>query len=632
MRFCERCRASFQSRTTCPRDRIPTRADLSDPLLGAVLGDRYRILDRIAAGGMGQVYRASHVRIASLFAVKVLYGDLAYDAGMRARFEREAEATSLLSHRHIVRVLDFGETPEGLLYLAMEYVDGTSLAGLLAGQGRLPPARAAAFARQVAKGLAHAHERGIIHRDLKCENVLVTREDEDEEVAKILDFGLARVRSEVKLTQAGQVFGTPQYMAPEQFLAADVDARADLYSLGVMLTELLTGALPFDGATVADLARQHMQAPPPSIRQTVPGVPAEIEAIAARLLAKSPDDRFPAARMVAEALRPFTTAPAPSASPAPSAPASAAAVPAVPPSVGGPIQAAILRGAPAYNAGDHAACAAVYQQAALSLLDRELASGPAAARARLRAALARASRASNPSAAAWEMRYALDDIFSATHARRPADTGSGWVGAEVALAEIISAPRYAAGHLDIVGDHYVALAEELARALRARDPASAAADYLGRVAQAGAARGGGQRALAFLHESLGALGSGLDRTMPSGISDPASATPSDGGPSSFEACPVLDLVVDRITAALAAGVPAYNAGDTGTCARVYRQTAEVLAADLERRPPCASTAARLRAALIEAAATDPASAAWCLRRAFDEILAAAARRRSRVLS
>ncbi len=296
MRFCERCRASFQSRSTCPRDRIPTRADIADPLLGAVVGERYRVLDRIAAGGMGQVYRASHVRIASLFAVKVLYGDLAYDAGMRARFQREAEATSLLSHRHIVRVFDFGETPEGLLYLAMEYVDGQSLAGLLARDGKLDEARAVTFARQITRGLAHAHERGIVHRDLKTDNVLVVREDEDEEVAKILDFGLAQIRSEVRLTQAGQVFGTPQYMAPEQFFRADVDTRADLYSLGVMLSELLTGTIPFDGATVAELARLHSQAPPPSVRASCPGVSAAMEAIIARLLAKSPDDRFPSAR------------------------------------------------------------------------------------------------------------------------------------------------------------------------------------------------------------------------------------------------------------------------------------------------------------------------------------------------
>jgi serine/threonine protein kinase len=315
MRFCERCRASFQSRSTCPRDRIPTRADIADPLLGAVVGERYRVLDRVAAGGMGQVYRASHVRIASLFAVKVLYGDLAYDAGMRARFQREAEATSLLSHRHIVRVFDFGETPEGLLYLAMEYVDGQSLAGLLAREGKLDEARAVTFARQITRGLAHAHERGIVHRDLKTDNVLVVREDEDEEVAKILDFGLAQIRSEVRLTQAGQVFGTPQYMAPEQFFRADVDTRADLYSLGVMLSELLTGTIPFDGATVAELARLHSQAPPPSVRASCPGVSAAMEAIIARLLAKSPDDRFPSARSLLDALRPLAAGAGPARAP-----------------------------------------------------------------------------------------------------------------------------------------------------------------------------------------------------------------------------------------------------------------------------------------------------------------------------
>ncbi len=651
MRFCERCRASFQSRSSCPRDRVPTRADIADPLLGAVVGDRYRVLDRIAAGGMGQVYRASHVRIASLFAVKVLYGDLAYDPGMRARFQREAEATSLLSHRHIVRVLDFGETPEGLLYLTMEYVDGQSLAGLLAREGRLDEGRAVTFARQIAKGLAHAHERGIVHRDLKTDNVLVVREDDDEEVAKILDFGLAQIRSEVRLTQAGQVFGTPQYMAPEQFFRADVDSRADLYALGVMLTELLTGAIPFDAATVAELARLHSQAPPPSIRASAPGVSADLEAIVGRLLAKAPDDRFPSARALLDALRapsrPAAAPTRPSIPERPSAPVSASASasapafapvpaaapaapePAVPPSAAGPIQAAILRGAPAYNTGDYAGCAAQYQHTAASLIDRELRAGPAAARARLRVALARSSRALDPSAAAWEMRYALDDVFAATRAPRPPETAAGWIGVEIALAEVIGAPRYSAGHLDIVGDYCTELATELSRTLRAADPTSAAADYLERIARAATSRGGGQRALAFVHESLTALGRGMDTTLVSGISASVSLGGVDSGPSSFEGCPALDLVSGRITQALAAGVPAYNAGDPATCARVYRQAAENLVATLGASPPCAAVVSRLRAALAEAATTDADGAAWALRRAFDELLTVAARRVAR---
>ena len=628
MRFCERCRASFQSRSTCPRDRVATRADIADPLLGAVLGDRYRILDRIAAGGMGQVYRASHVRIASLFAIKVLYGDLAYDAGMRARFQREAEATSLLSHRHIVRVLDFGETPEGLLYLTMEYVDGQSLAGLLAREGRLDEARTIQFARQIAKGLAHAHERGIVHRDLKTENVLVVREDEDEEVAKILDFGLAQIRSEVRLTQAGQVFGTPQYMAPEQFFRADVDTRADLYALGVVMNELLTGAIPFDAGTVAELARLHAQAPPPSIRTAAPGVSAELEAVVGKLLAKSPDDRFPSARALLDALRALAS-PRPEAARPSIEPALQALEPAVPLSVGGPIQTAIVRGAPAYNAGDYAGCAALYQQTAASLIERELRAGPAAARARLRTALARAGRAPNPSAAAWEMRYALDDVFAATQATRPRETAAGWLGVEIALAEVIGAPRYAAGHLDIIGDYYIALVEELARLIRSSDPTSAAADYLDRVGRAAVARGGGQRALAFVHESLTALGRGMDRTLPSLGAASITSDTAETGASSFEQCPALDLVADRITQALAAGVPAYNAGDPATCARVYRQTAEHLVTELSPNRPCAAVVTRLRGALADAATKDADGAAWALRRAFDELLAVAARRRAR---
>ncbi len=624
MRFCERCKAAFQSRSTCPRDRIPTRADLSDPLLGAVIGDRYRILDRVAAGGMGQVYRASHVRIASLFAVKVLYGDLAYDAGMRARFEREAEATSLLSHRHIVRVLDFGETPEGLLYLTMEYVDGASLAGVLAREGRLGEGRTVQFARQIAKGLAHAHERGIVHRDLKTDNVLVVTEDEDEEVAKILDFGLAQIRSEVRLTQVGQVFGTPQYMAPEQFLRADVDTRADLYALGVMLQELLTGAIPFDAPTVADLARLHAQALPPSVRKSAPHVSPALEGIVQRLLAKSPDDRFPSARALLEALKPLAVAGVAASrsvvSQVPS-PATKAPEPAVPHDVCGPIEAAIVRGAPAYNAGDYAGCAALYARTASGLIDRELRGGPIAARARLRAAIARAGRAPTPSEAAWEMRYALDDLYAATQAQRPAETAAGWVGVEVALAEVIGAPRYAAGHVDLMGDYYLALVQELSASLRAADVASAAAEYLDRVARAAASRGGGQRALAFLHESLAALGRGLDTTL-------VSAQPSLGDSSapSFAACPALDLVASRIVQALRSGVPAYNAGDPATCARVYRQAAEQIIAELGPGLPCAAVVQRLRAAINESATRDADGAAWALRRAFYELLAVSARR------
>ena len=223
------------------------------------------------------------------------------------------------------------------------------------------------------------------------------------------------------------------------------------------------------------------------------------------------------------------------------------------------------------------------------------------------------------------MRYALDDLYAATNAPRPPEGPAGWIGVEVALAEVIGAPRYAAGNMDVIGDYYLALVEELARTLRASDAGSAAADYLDRVARSAVSRGGGQRALAYLHESLSTLGRGMDTTL---VSAPSVAS-GDASASSFEACPALDLVADRIVQALGAGVPAYNAGDPAMCARVYRQAAAQIIAEIGPGPACAAVVARLRAAVAEAGAKDADGAAWALRRAFDELLAVAARRRGK---
>ena len=614
MRFCERCRAAFQSLRTCPRDNIATRADLSDPLIGQVLGDRYRVLDRIAAGGMGQVYRAAHVRIASLFAVKVLYGDVAHDPEMRLRFQREAEASSCLSSRYIVRVVDFGETPEGLSYLVMEYVDGPSLGGVLERHPRLPEERAVVIAGQVARGLAHAHQRGIVHRDLKPDNVIMVDDDEDEPVAKLLDFGLAYIRTESRLTVAGQVFGTPQYMSPEQFRGDPADARTDLYALGVMLFEMVAGAPPFEGRTVAELARQHIVTPPQRIRDRCPeaGASAGLEAAVARLMAKSPDDRFPSARALLEALRALGQgAPASRAAPAPASRRARA----LPDAVRERIEAAIRDGAPRYNAGDHAGCLALYWRASEELLAGAFAGGGAAA-ARLRTALVRASRAETPSDGAWEVRYAFDDLLHATAAVRPAEGPGGRLTMEIALAEIVSAPRYAAGHVDLVGDYYLELTRQLAQALRGEGLAAKAAE-LEQVAAAAARLGGGQRALAYLRESLDRLRAGDALTS-------ASAPLASGV---LEDCPVLDDVAQRIVHALAIGVPAYNAGDVGGCYRVYRQAAVAIVAELGSAPACAPVSARLREALDDTNGLADDKAAWALRHAFDDLLAAAARKR-----
>jgi serine/threonine-protein kinase len=484
VRYCEVCRASFQALRTCPRDRAPTRADLADPLLGHVLGDRYRILERIAAGGMGQVYRAAHTRIASLFAVKVLYGDIAHDTQMRARFEREAEAMSCLQSRHIVRVVDFGDSPEHLLYLAMEFLDGRSLQSVVADGGALAPDRAAGIARQVARGLCHAHERGVVHRDLKSANVMLVTEDDEPDVTKILDFGLARLQQAAPLTEAGTVMGTPEYMAPEQFKSASAaEPRTDLYALGVILYELLTGKPPFEAQNLAQVALAHLSEAPAPLSTRRPGVgfPPGLEAVVMRLLAKSPDDRFPSARAVVEALgarsddRPTVTGVRRDGS------------------VAEAISAAIQLGAPAYNNGDHLGCYSIYRDTA----ERLLAAGSpsVAAASRLETGLSRAAGQPSATAAAWEMRYAFDDLLEVGGAAVSPRGGPGTLDEELAAAGGVVSSRYALGQLDLVGDYYLAFARRMALRLGELGVEQGLASELRRAADVAAMQGGGASGL-----------------------------------------------------------------------------------------------------------------------------------------
>ncbi len=256
-----------------------------------VLGD-YVLLSRIGAGGMGQVFMARHLRMKRLVAVKLLPAALSGDAAMIQRFEREVEAAAKLSHPNIVQAFDAG-VERGVWYLAMEHVEGSDLAGLVAREGSLPVERVVDYVRQAARGLAYAHENGVIHRDIKPANLLLDKRG----TVKILDMGLARLddaqAATGELTQSGQVMGTVDYMAPEQALDTHaVDARADIYSLGCTMFRLLTGKNLYDAATLTRKLMAHQTSPVPPLTAICPHAPPSLAAVFERMVAKRPEDRF----------------------------------------------------------------------------------------------------------------------------------------------------------------------------------------------------------------------------------------------------------------------------------------------------------------------------------------------------
>ncbi len=250
MRMCPTCGSVYvRDISFCGLDGQPLVEQTQDPMIGNTI-DRYRIVRLLGAGGTARVYEATHLFIEKACALKILYGDLASDKAIAKRFHREAQAISEMQHENIVRVEDFGQTPEGVLFMALELLKGQSLAEMLHTEGAFSPYRAAQVTRQIAAGLGAAHAKGFIHRDLKPMNVMMA-DDGKNDIAKILDFGLVRLleqpMEQSQLTARGQLFGTPSYMSPEQVSGREVDARSDLYSLGVVLYELLTSSPPFTG-------------------------------------------------------------------------------------------------------------------------------------------------------------------------------------------------------------------------------------------------------------------------------------------------------------------------------------------------------------------------------------------------
>jgi serine/threonine-protein kinase len=279
--------------------------------IGDVIDGKYALVRLIGHGGMGSVYEARHVRIGQRVALKFLHSRLGKNPEIVARFVREARAAAAVGSEHIIAINDIGEGPEGAPYLVMELVAGEDLASLIRRTGRLDAARTARIGAQVCRGLKAAHARGIIHRDLKPDNLMLTVREDGTEWVKILDFGVAKFRDALaagggQLTGADSFLGTPQYMAPEQFgEAAAVDWRADVYSVGVVLYELLTGTLPFDGRALGELMTRIRTAAAPPLATVRPDLSPELARIVSRAMARDREARFQTMDDLAAALRPF---------------------------------------------------------------------------------------------------------------------------------------------------------------------------------------------------------------------------------------------------------------------------------------------------------------------------------------
>lgn len=290
-----------------PRDRYIGRE---------MLNGQFKILKKIGTGGMGAVYKASQPEMNRMVAVKILHSKLKDRKDLVSRFRREARAMSHLSHPNTVKVMMYGELETGELYIVMEYLEGRNLNQIVRREGPLPTERAIPVLLQVCGALEEAHQLGIVHRDLKPENIFLTQSGALKDFAKVLDFGLAKVTEKelrpgsVMLTQEGMVFGTPEFMSPEQAQGQVLDQRSDIYSLAVILYEALTGKLPFDARSSMEYIQLHVMKPPIHLDKRVEGktFPATLGDAIAKALAKSPADRYQSAAEFAEALRPFASA------------------------------------------------------------------------------------------------------------------------------------------------------------------------------------------------------------------------------------------------------------------------------------------------------------------------------------
>jgi serine/threonine protein kinase len=302
----------------CGKATSPTETQAQSPaslygaeanMIGREIAGRYRILAKLGEGGMGAVYRGEQMSLKRAVAVKVLRPELSTNQNILKRFNAEAEVVAKLGHPNTVNIYDFGQDSDGSLFIAMEFIEGESLRKVLHEQGPLAPARALAIATQIAASLADAHAHGIIHRDLKPDNVMLQARGRQRDVVRVLDFGIAKLRDDSRatqqaMTQAGDMLGTPQYMAPEQIRGEAIDGRVDVYALGCMLYEMVTARMPFEAPSIMAMLSKHLleNPVPPSVRRPDLAIPPAIDQLVMAAMSKDPNGRPPSMEQLGEHL------------------------------------------------------------------------------------------------------------------------------------------------------------------------------------------------------------------------------------------------------------------------------------------------------------------------------------------
>jgi len=297
-KVCPTCGTEYPANERfCPRDGTALRSPTQGTdLVGTVVAERYDVLRKLGEGGMGQVYLVEHLKMKRKSALKVMHPGMVHDTDAIARFNREAANAARINHPHVASIYDFGETPDGLIYLAMEFVEGQPLTKLIEQQGALPPARAAELTCQAGDALAVAHDMGIVHRDLKPDNIMIARNRDGSDCVKVVDFGIAKAAgSEAqKVTKTGLVVGTPEYMSPEQLSGDRLDGRSDIYSLALVAFNMLTGRLPFPSETVQEAMIMRLTDRPRTLAEMKPEVawPPVVEQVMAKALARDARERY----------------------------------------------------------------------------------------------------------------------------------------------------------------------------------------------------------------------------------------------------------------------------------------------------------------------------------------------------